>query len=80
MFSWGTQGKQRSNTLEDSVEKEEKMLGEDSFLSIESVLYFLLIHNPRCLPGFLWMLVLLIVGMLKEVRELGSQTIGAHTD
>lgn len=79
MFSWGTQGKQRSNTLEDSVEKEEKML-EDSFLSIEPVLYFLLIHNSRYLPGSLWMLVLLIVGMLKEVRELGSQTIGAHTD
>lgn len=62
------------------MEKEEKMLGEDSFLSIDPVLDFLLIHNSRYLPGSLWMLVLLIVGMLKEVRELGSETIGAHTD
>lgn len=51
---------------------------EDSLLSMEPALYFFLTQKPRYLP-FFWMLVLLILGMLEEVGELGSQTIGTYT-
>lgn len=64
MFSWRTQGRQWLSTLEGLVE-EERILGEDSLLSVEPVLCFLLTYKPRPLPFLFCLQALLTVEMFR---------------